>query len=119
MTQHWPVEVRLAADRKALRLVYEDGRAANLPAELLRCESPSAEVQGHGPSERKLVPGKRDVAITSIEPIGNYAVRLVFDDGHSTGIYGWTLLAELGEDSEARLTRYRDELRAAKMSHEP
>ena len=65
------------------------------------------------------MPGKRDVAIASIEPIGNYAVRLVFDDGHSTGIYGWTLLAELGEDSEGRLQRYRGELKAAGLTHEP
>lgn len=117
MTQPWPVEIRLARDKKALHVAFEDGRSAVLPAELLRCLSPSAEVQGHGPDERKLVPGKADVAVASIEPIGNYAIRLVFDDGHSTGIYGWSLLAELAEEPEARLAAYRDELSGAGLSH--
>ncbi|HMO28717.1 DUF971 domain-containing protein [Enterovirga sp.] len=119
MSQPWPVEIRLVRDKKALHVAFEDGRAATLPAELLRVESPSAEVQGHGPGERKLVAGKRDVAIASIEPIGNYAVRLVFDDGHSTGIYGWTLLAKLAEDPAARLAGYHRELAAAGLSSAP
>jgi DUF971 family protein len=118
MKQVWPVEIRLIRDRKALQIAFDDGRDVALPAELLRCESPSAEVQGHGPDERKLVPGKRDVSISSVEPIGNYAVRLVFDDGHSTGIYGWTLLAKLAEDPQGRLERYRRELHEAGLSHE-
>ena len=119
MTQPWPVEIRLASDRRSLRIAFDDGRAADLPAELLRCESPSAEVQGHSPSERKLVPGKRDVLIASVEPIGNYAIRLVFGDGHSTGIYGWGYLAEMAGDAAGRLDRYRKELAAAGLSHEP
>lgn len=119
MTQLWPVEIRLIRDKRALQIVFEGGGVAMLPAELLRVESPSAEVQGHGPGERKLVPGKRDVAVASIEPIGNYAIRLVFDDGHSTGIYGWTLLAALADDPEGRLARYHDELAQAGLSPAP
>ena len=116
-TRPWPTEIRLVRDKRALQIAFDDGRAATLPAELLRVESPSAEVQGHGPDERKLVPGKESVAIASIEPIGNYAIRIVFDDGHSTGIYGWTLLAKLAEEPEARLGRYRAELAAGGLSH--
>jgi DUF971 family protein len=119
MTDPWPVELRVAKDRKALVVAFDDGKGATLPSELLRCVSPSAEVQGHGPSERKLVPGKRDVAIASVEPVGNYAVRIAFDDGHSTGLYGWTLLAELSADPGTRLAAYRRELASAGLSHEP
>ena len=119
MTQPWPVEIRLIRDKRALQVRFDDGRTVTLPAELLRVESPSAEVQGHGPSERRLVPGKRDVAIVSVEPIGNYAIRIVFDDGHSTGIYGWPLLMKLGEDPEARLARYHGELAQAGLSPAP
>lgn len=115
----WPSEIRLGADRRALLVAFADGRSVTLPAELLRVESPSAEVQGHSPSERKLVPGKRDVRITGVEPVGNYAVRLVFDDGHSTGIYAWDYLAKLGEEPEAELRRYRSELAAAGLSPDP
>lgn len=119
MAQSWPVEIRLVRDKRALHVAFDNGGAATLPAELLRVESPSAEVQGHAPGERKLVAGKRDVAIASIEPIGNYAVRIVFDDGHSTGIYGWSLLARLGEDPDGRLARYRRELEQAGLSSAP
>ena len=119
MTTRWPVEIRLVSDRKALAITFDDGLAAVLPAELLRCESPSAEVQGHSPTERRPVPGRRDVAIVSVEPIGNYAVRLVFDDGHSTGIYGWTYLEDLAADPIGRLTRYRDELARSGLSFDP
>nr|WP_245512942.1 DUF971 domain-containing protein [Enterovirga rhinocerotis] len=118
VSQPWPTEIRLASDRRSLRVAFDDGRTADLPAELLRCESPSAEVQGHSPSERKLVGGKADVLIASVEPVGNYAVRLVFGDGHSTGIYGWGYLAGMAEDPEGRLQRYRQELQAAGLTHE-
>ena len=84
-TQHWPKELRLAKDRRTLAVTFEDGSAFTLPAEYLRVESPSAEVQGHNPDERKTVPGKREVMILQVQPVGNYAVRLVFDDMHSTG----------------------------------
>ena len=91
----WPTELRLAKDRKTLSITFEGGGSFALPAEYLRVKSPSAEVQGHSPDERKTVPGKRDVMILEVQPVGNYAVRLKFDDMHSTGIYSWDYLEEL------------------------
>jgi DUF971 family protein len=90
MAQRWPTEIRLAKDKRTLHVSFEDGSAFALPAEYLRVMSPSAEVQGHSPSERKTVPGKREVAVIAVQPVGSYAVKLVFDDMHDTGIYGWT-----------------------------
>src|SRR5918993_314234 len=92
----WPTELRLSKDRKALTISFDNGDTFALDAEYLRVLSPSAEVQGHSPDERKTVPGKRNVAILEVRPVGNYAVRLVFDDMHSTGIYSWDYLLELG-----------------------
>jgi DUF971 family protein len=114
--QSWPTEIRLGKDRRRLDVVFEDGAAYVLPAEYLRVFSPSAEVQGHSPAERKTVPGKADVAITRVEPVGNYAVRLVFDDGHATGIFGWSYLRELGEGQDAKWRDYLDRLRAQGLS---
>src|SRR3954454_1130012 len=94
--KRWPTELRLSKDKRSLRVAFDDGAAFDLPAEYLRVTSPSAEVQGHSPAERKTVAGKRDVEIIGVEPIGNYAVKLVFDDLHDTGIYGWKYLYELG-----------------------
>ena len=93
-----------------MTISFEGGTSFVLPAEYLRVESPSAEVQGHNPDERKTVAGKREVGITEVNPIGNYAVRLVFDDLHSTGIYSWEYLHELGRDRDARWQNYLDEL---------
>ncbi len=93
-TTPWPRELRLAADRRSLAIVFEDGEAGQVGAELLRVNSPSAEVQGHHPDEKILLAGKRAVTIAGIEPVGNYAVRILFDDGHATGIYSWQLLRE-------------------------
>lgn len=112
----WPTELRLRDEGRLLAVAFDDGKRFELPAEYLRVTSPSAEVQGHAPHERKTVPGKKDVAIREIVPTGNYAVRLVFSDGHSTGIYTWAYLAELGEQSAARWQAYLDEL-AAKGLH--
>ena len=92
----WPVELVYAKAARVLRVVYDDGFCCDLGAELLRVESPSAEVQGHGEG-KKIVTGKENVAITAIEPVGNYAVRLVFDDGHKTGLYTWAYLRQLGQ----------------------
>src|SRR3954467_4140479 len=86
--KRWPTELRLSKDKSSLRVAFDDGAAFDLPDEYLRVMSPSAEVQGHSPSERKTVPGKRQVGIIGIEPVGNYAVKLVFDDMHDTGIFG-------------------------------
>lgn len=92
----WPVEITLAGDRKTLRIAFDDGVTLAIGAELLRVESPSAEVQGHGPGQKIIVTGKENVRISGIEPVGNYAIRLIFDDGHDTGLYPWAYLYRLG-----------------------
>ncbi len=107
----WPTEIRLAKDRRSLHVAYDDGASFELPAELLRVLSPSAEVQGHSEAERKTVGGKRNVGIIRVDPIGNYAVKLGFDDMHDTGIYSWTYLREIGENQDARFATYLEELR--------
>lgn len=96
-TECWPVALTLRRAERVLVISFDDGREFNLPAMLLRVESPSAEVQGHGPGQRQRVTGKERVGIIAVEPVGNYAVRLVFDDGHDTGIYTWTYLYQLGQ----------------------
>jgi DUF971 family protein len=115
----WPTEIRLQKDRRALIVSFDDGARFTLPAEYLRVESPSAEVQGHNPDERKTVPAKRDVQILEVLPVGNYAVRLVFDDMHSTGIYSWDYFHDLGREQETRFARYLDELAAKNLSRDP
>ncbi len=106
-TVHRPSELRLKRAERVLEVAFEDGSRFGLPAELLRVESPSAEVQGHGGREGKqIVAGRRNVAITAIEPVGHYAVRLVFDDGHDSGIYTWTYLYELGSCQEQLWAEY-------------
>jgi len=118
-TRPWPTELRLAKDRKALTVTFDTGESYALDAEYLRVMSPSAEVQGHSPDERKTVPGKRQVAILEVHPIGNYAVRLVFDDLHSTGIYSWDYFAELGRDRASKWRFYLDELTGKGLSRDP
>jgi DUF971 family protein len=108
----WPVEIRLPKDRRTLHVSFDDGTAFSLPAELLRVTSPSAEVQGHSEAQRKTVGGKRNVSILSVDAVGNYAVRLSFDDMHTTGIYSWTFLHDLGVNAEKRFQDYLDDLRA-------
>ena len=112
VTVAWPVEIRLPKDRRTLRVAFDDGQTFDLPAELLRVTSPSAEVQGHSEAERKTVGGKRNVTILSVDPVGNYAVRLGFDDMHSTGIYSWAFLRDLGVNAGQRFQDYLDDLRA-------
>jgi DUF971 family protein len=112
VTLAWPVEIRLPKDRRTLRVVFDDGRTFDLTAELLRVTSPSAEVQGHSEAERKTVGGKRNVTILSVDPVGNYAVRLGFDDMHSTGIYSWAFLHDLGVNAGRRFQDYLDDLQA-------
>jgi len=118
-TRPWPSELRLAKDRKALTVTFDTGDRVALDAEYLRVMSPSAEVQGHSPDERKTVPGKRHVAILEVNPVGNYAVRLVFDDMHSTGIYSWDYLLELGQGHERKWQSYLDELASKGLSRDP
>lgn len=114
----WPTELRLSKDRRTLTVTFEGGETFPLAAEYLRVTSPSAEVQGHSPAERKTVPGKIDVQILAVEPVGNYAVRLSFDDMHSTGIYGWDYLAKLGREKDRIWGEYLAELAAKGMSRE-
>jgi DUF971 family protein len=115
----WPSEIRLSKDRRTLTVSFEDGAAYALPAEYLRVESPSAEVQGHGPNEKKTIPGKMNVEILAVEPVGNYAVKLVFDDMHDTGIFGWDLLATMGREHDKRWRAYLDALEAKGLTREP
>jgi DUF971 family protein len=114
----WPTELRLRKDRKALTVVFDSGETFELSAEYLRVNSPSAEVQGHAPDERKTVAGKREVGILEVHPVGNYAVRLVFDDLHSTGIYSWDYFLELGRGHERIWQDYLDELAGKGLSRE-
>src|ERR1700694_3937385 len=116
MTNPWPTELRLAKDRKTLTVTFDSGESFDLAAEYLRVVSPSAEVQGHSPDERKTVPGKRDVAILEIHPVGNYAVRLVFDDMHSTGIFSWDYFLKLGRAQDRMWRDYLDELAAKHLA---
>jgi DUF971 family protein len=112
VTAAWPVEIRLVKDRRALNVTFDDGNSFSLSAELLRVTSPSAEVQGHSESQRKTIGGKRNVTILSVDPVGNYAVRIGFDDMHSTGIYSWAFLHALGSNAGRRFQDYLDDLSA-------
>ena len=112
----WPTELRLTDQGRTLRISFNNNEAFDLPAEYLRVESPSAEVQGHSPNEKKTVGGKKNVAIIGVAPIGTYAVRLEFDDMHTTGIYGWSYLYELGRDHEAKWSAYLAALTAQGLS---
>lgn len=105
-----PTELRVSKDRKMLTITFPDHQPYELPAEFLRVVSPSAEVQGHSPEQRITVPGKRNVAIMAIDPVGNYAIRIAFDDMHDTGIFSWSYLEELGRQKEERWNAYLAEL---------
>jgi DUF971 family protein len=115
----WPVEIRLGKDRKTLTVRFDDGVDLALAAEYLRVLSPSAEVQGHSREQRVTVPGKIDVAITAVDPVGNYAVRLTFSDGHNTGIFSWPYLRRLGEERETLWAEYLQELAAKGLKRSP
>jgi DUF971 family protein len=118
-TNPWPAEIRLGRDRRTLTVRFDDGVDHTLPAEMLRVLSPSAEVQGHSAEQRVTVPGKRMVNITAVDPVGNYAVRLTFDDGHNTGIYTWGYLRRLGDDRDRLWRQYLDELNGKGLSRDP
>jgi DUF971 family protein len=119
MSKPWPTELRLHKDRKTLAVTFDSGEGFELAAEYLRVRSPSAEVQGHSPAERRVVAGKHDVQILEVQPVGNYAVRLVFDDLHSTGIFSWDYLFELGQNREQYWRDYLDELQQKNLSRIP
>lgn len=112
-------EIRLRKADRVLDVAFDDGSRFSLPAEYLRVESPSAEVQGHSPDQKKIVAGRRHVGIMTVEPVGHYAVRLIFDDLHDTGIYSWKYLHQLGLEHEQRWQAYVDELAARGLSREP
>ncbi len=116
MREPWPTELKLREHGRKLDIAYDTGETFTLSAELLRVESPSAEVKGHAPGQEQLVWGKRDVAIQRAEPVGNYAVRLIFSDSHSTGIFTWSYLMKLGRESEALMTSYEEKLKAAGLT---
>jgi DUF971 family protein len=116
MAPAWPTEIKVDKDRRLLTVGFDDGARFELSAELLRVLSPSAEVQGHAPEQRVTVAGKKNVRIARLEPIGNYAVRIVFDDGHDTGLYTWAYLRELGQDRDARWQAYLDDLAAKTLT---
>ncbi len=114
-----PVEIRLKRAERRLEVDFDDARRFAFPAELLRVESPSAEVQGHSPAQRRTVPGKRLVGIAGVEPVGHYAVRLLFDDGHDSGIFSWDYLYRLGQEQDRRWRDYLAALAAQGLSRDP
>lgn len=118
MREPWPTELRQAKDGRSLHITFDDGSSFNLAAEYLRVESPSAEVKGHGPGQEQLVTGKRHVAIERLEPIGTYAVRIHFNDRHSTGLYTWSYLAKLGRERDEIWNQYLEKLTAAGASRD-
>ena len=118
-TRYRPTEIRLKREEKALEIDFEDGKSFRLPAELLRVESPSAEVQGHGPSQKTLVAGRRHVGIMAVEPVGNYAIRIKFDDMHDTGIYSWDTLYDYGQRQEEMWQDYLNAIEAESLSRDP
>lgn len=115
----WPTEIRVQSADKSLEIDFDTGESFSIPAELLRVESPSAEVQGHVPSQKKLVAGRAHVNIMGMEAVGNYAVKIKFDDLHDTGIYTWRYLHKLGSEKEQIWQSYLAELEAAGLSREP
>ncbi len=114
----WPTELKVADQGRVLKVAFEDGAAFELPAEYLRVMSPSAEVKGHSRKERRVVGGKRHVAIVAADPVGTYAVKLGFDDMHNTGIYTWGYLYELGRDQAGRWQVYLDELESKRLTRD-
>jgi DUF971 family protein len=110
---NWPTDIVVKEQGRLLHVTFDSGEAHAITAELMRVESPSAEVKGHGPGQEVLVPGKRDVTIKRIEAIGSYAIRPIFSDGHSTGIFTWDYLAKLGREGDTLMTAYQEKLTAA------
>ena len=114
-----PTEVRLKNEEKALEIDFDDGNSFRYPAELLRVESPSAEVQGHSPDQKVIVAGRRHVGIMGLEPVGHYALRIKFDDLHDTGIYSWNYLYELGRDQDEIWQKYLDAVASKGLDRDP
>jgi len=113
-----PVEIKLHQSSRVLEISFVDGKSYRLSCEYLRVYSPSAEVRGHGPGQEVLQEGKKEVEIAAIEPVGNYAVKLVFSDGHDTGLYSWDYLYSLGENQEKLWARYLERIAATGVSRD-
>lgn len=113
MSNVWPTEIRVRDEGRSLSVTFDNGESGSVTAELLRVESPSAEVKGHGPGQEQLVWGKRNVRISKVEAVGNYAIRLIFDDGHSTGIYTWPYLLKMVREGETLFAAYEAKLKDA------
>ena len=118
-TAHWPTEIKYLSKEKRLEVSFDSGETFSYPAEFLRVESPSAEVQGHGPGQKQTVAGRRHVGIMEIVPVGNYAVRIKFDDLHDSGIYSWQYLYRLGREQDALWQAYLDSLAAKGLRRDP
>ena len=108
--RRWPTEIRLSSDKRRLNVSFDDGTVTSITAELLRVESPSAEVQGHGVGQKTTPAGKRNVTISRIDPVGNYAIRLAFSDGHDTGLFSWDILYDFGQRHESLMADYENRL---------
>jgi DUF971 family protein len=109
-SRRWPTEIRLSSDKRRLNVSFDDGTVTSITAELLRVESPSAEVQGHGAGQKTTPAGKRNVTISRIDPVGNYAIRLAFSDGHDTGLFSWDILYDFGQRHESLMADYENRL---------
>ncbi len=117
--KHWPSEIRYVSAEKRLEIDFDNGKSFSYPAEFLRVESPSAEVQGHGPGQKTTVAGRSHVGILELEPVGNYAVKIKFDDLHDTGLYSWQYLYRLGEEQAEIWAQYLADLERQGLSREP
>jgi len=117
--EHKAVEIRLKKEEKALYVSFEDGRKIRFPAEYLRIESPSAEMTGHSFGQRKIIAGRKHIGIIGLEPVGHYAIRIIFDDLHETGIYSWNYLYEIGNEKWTRMRKYLKELKKIGKSRDP
>ena len=115
LNQNQATEIKLRTRSRVLEVAFEDGARFLLPFEYLRVHSPSAEVKGHGPGQEVLVMGKQNVGIRAVEPVGQYAVKLVFDDGHDSGLYSWKYLRELGEKQAENWAKYQARVQAAQQ----
>ncbi|MEM6490572.1 MAG: DUF971 domain-containing protein [Pseudomonadota bacterium] len=115
----WPIEIRVDTQEKRLAIRFDNQRSFTYPAEFLRVESPSAEVRGHGADTKKIVAGRRHVGIMGVEPVGNYAIRIKFDDLHDTGIYSWRYLYEIGERQDEIWSTYLTALEDRGLSRDP
>ena len=114
-----PTEIKLHQKSRMLEIAFSDGQRFELPCEFLRIYSPSAEVRGHGPGQEVLQVGKKNVEITDVQPVGSYAVQLVFSDGHDSGLYSWDYLHDLGVNQEALWKKYLERMNEAGASREP